>query len=277
MSAAHEEDLGALPHDELAERATLGGILVAKPEDRAFEGVVDVVDARDFYAEKHRLVFCAIARLHAGETPADLVTLVSELRRADELERAGGPAYVANLIDGIARSGNVRHYAKIVRAKSDRRKLIEETRRLQHIAWNGSTDESLARAIDESRQVFDSVRLGRATTAAVVAPLDLATIDAEQPDHAVPDLLPVHGTGMLYGPTNVGKTYVLLGLMTEMLAAKVGSVYERPPALFGAPHLQIRRPWRRAVWVAGEESGGALRARWDRVLAGMKIDRKSVV
>ena len=52
--------------------------------------------------------------LTPGEA-ADLVTVKDELDRRASLEDVGGPAYVASLIDGVPRSTNVGHYARIVK------------------------------------------------------------------------------------------------------------------------------------------------------------------
>ena len=51
-------------------------------------------------------------------TPIDLVTLKEELTRAGEIDEVGGPAYLTSLVDGVPRSTNVEHYARIVKEKS---------------------------------------------------------------------------------------------------------------------------------------------------------------
>ena len=48
--------------------------------------------------------------------PIDFVTLKG-LARAGELEEVGGPAYITSLADGVPRSTNVEHYARIVGEK----------------------------------------------------------------------------------------------------------------------------------------------------------------
>ena len=50
--------------------------------------------------------------------PVDLVTLKDELTRSGELDDVGGPAYISSLTDGVPRSANIEHYAKIVKEKS---------------------------------------------------------------------------------------------------------------------------------------------------------------
>ena len=62
--------------------------------------------------------------------PIDLVTLKDELQRSGELEEVGGPAYIASLADGVPRSANVEHYARIVKEKSTLRNLIHSANRI---------------------------------------------------------------------------------------------------------------------------------------------------
>jgi DnaB helicase-like protein len=53
-----------------------------------------------------------MAAMRAKGEAIDLVTLMHAL--GDNLERVGGPAYLASLTDGVARSTNVGHYGQIV-------------------------------------------------------------------------------------------------------------------------------------------------------------------
>src|SRR6185503_15113054 len=54
----------------------------------------------------------------------DLVTLKDELGKSGEIDEVGGPAYIAALVDGVPRSTNVEHYARIIKEKATLRSLI---------------------------------------------------------------------------------------------------------------------------------------------------------
>ena len=121
-----------LPHNIEAERAVLGACLVnADAYDRA-----GPLDAADFFRDGHRTIWRAYDRLRAkGAVLDDPVLLRAEL--GEDLERVGGPAYVAGLMDGCPRSTNVEHYAAIVRETARRRRRIEAARQIAEHAYQG--------------------------------------------------------------------------------------------------------------------------------------------
>ena len=105
------------PHNLEAERAILGGCLVAP---HMIPHAERVLHDGDWWRDAHRLIWRAILRVH-GAGRADLVTVRDEL--GESLEAVGGPAYVASLADGVPRSTNVPHYACIVARYGVRRQL----------------------------------------------------------------------------------------------------------------------------------------------------------
>ena len=111
-----------LPCNLEAERSILGAILL---DDKAIHVVLGSVRTDDFYLESHRRIFGKMTMLAADATAIDLVTLKNELQRSDELESAGGAAYLASLTDGMPRAVNIEHYAQIVKEKATLRRLIQ--------------------------------------------------------------------------------------------------------------------------------------------------------
>ncbi|MBM3790150.1 MAG: replicative DNA helicase [Acidobacteria bacterium] len=110
-----------LPNNLEAERSVLGAILL---DDRAIYTVMESLHKEDFYLDSHRRIFEKMAQLTNSSRPIDLITLKNELQRTDELEDAGGAAYLAALTDGLPRAINISHYAQIVREKATLRRLI---------------------------------------------------------------------------------------------------------------------------------------------------------
>ena len=82
------------PHSIEAEQSVLGGLLL---DNTAWDKVADVVAERDFYRQDHRLIFRSIAILAEKDEPLDVITLSSWLKDRDELENAGGLAYLGTL------------------------------------------------------------------------------------------------------------------------------------------------------------------------------------
>ena len=125
VTHAHAADISlekTLPNNLEAERSILGAILL---DDKAVFTVFETLRKRGFLSRKPPADFREDVRAAASARPIDLVTLKDELQRADELESAGGAAYLASLTDGLPRAINIEHYAQIVKEKSTLRRLIQ--------------------------------------------------------------------------------------------------------------------------------------------------------
>ena len=110
-----------LPHNLEAERCVLGAILI---HNEAFNVAAELVDSGDFFRHAHQRVFDKMVILNERGQMIDLVTLKDELGRSGHLDDVGGAAYIAGLADGVPRSTNVEHYARIVKEKATLRNLI---------------------------------------------------------------------------------------------------------------------------------------------------------
>ncbi|HVC21233.1 MAG TPA: replicative DNA helicase [Vicinamibacterales bacterium] len=154
-----------LPHNLEAERSVLGAVLI---HNEAFNAAAEVIDARDFYRDAHRRIFDKMVLLSERGQAIDLVTLKEELGRTGELEEVGGPAYITALVDGVPRSTNVEHYARIIKEKSTLRNLIASANRILASAYEAEDDpdvildkaehEIFSIAEDRVREGFVSMR-----------------------------------------------------------------------------------------------------------------------
>ncbi len=127
----------ALPHNLEAERSVLGAILL---HNDAFNLAAEVIDAPDFFRDAHRRIFEKMVRLAERGDAIDLVTLKEELGRAGELDAVGGPAYIAALVDGVPRSTNVEHYARIIKEKATLRSLIFSANKILSTAYEAEEE-----------------------------------------------------------------------------------------------------------------------------------------
>jgi replicative DNA helicase len=127
----------ALPHNLEAEKSVLGAILI---HNEAFNHAAELIDSRDFFRDAHRRIFDKMVQLSERNDPIDFVTLKEELGRTGELEEVGGPAYIASLADGVPRSANVEHYARIVKEKATLRNLIHSANRILSDAYRAEED-----------------------------------------------------------------------------------------------------------------------------------------
>ncbi len=110
-----------LPHSDDAERSLLGAVLLDNP---LFHRAQELLAPGAFYATRHQKIFRTLERMSEANVAFDLVTLKEHLQRAGDLDACGGPAYLAALVDGVPRSANVEHYARIVKEKAVLRDLV---------------------------------------------------------------------------------------------------------------------------------------------------------
>src|SRR4051812_18504279 len=98
----------------------------------------------------------------------DLVTLKEELARSGDLDEVGGPAYISALVDGVPRSTNVEHYARIIKEKATLRSLIFSANKIVASAYEAEEEADVildqaehaifAIADDKVRDGFVSLR-----------------------------------------------------------------------------------------------------------------------
>jgi replicative DNA helicase len=131
-------ELGKLqPQAVDLEEAVLGALMLDKD---ALTNVVGILRPDTFYKESHKHIFNAIQTLFSKAEPVDILTVVQELKRAGELEIAGGAYYVTSLTNRVASAANVEMHARIVLEKFLQRELIRiSTDTLQH-AYEDSAD-----------------------------------------------------------------------------------------------------------------------------------------
>jgi hypothetical protein len=249
----------ALPHDPIAERAIVGGILLDKRQASA----ALVLRSDDFYTEANRVLFGALCRLVAKGQPCDLITLRDQLFADGDLDRGGGVEYIASLIDGTARSANVGAYTEIVKRHARRRRIATRAEQLSRCAMNGETDEAVARLLDEFRRetaedVDDGFRWER--------------LDISEAISATPRPLDWIATGLcakgeavvLTAGTGLGKTYLTLQLAID------GAVGRPALGLYPVP-----RPLK-VLWIDEEMGREMLSDRLTRQVAASHLDEREL-
>src|SRR5271169_1913151 len=126
-----------LPHNLEAERSILGAILL---DNHALNAAIEKVRSDDFFLPQHRQIFERMVQLGEKQQAIDIVTLMEDLSRRGELESAGGVPYLSQLTDGLPRSTNVEHYARIVKEKAILRNLAFSAAAIQEQALAGGDD-----------------------------------------------------------------------------------------------------------------------------------------
>jgi replicative DNA helicase len=125
------------PNDLEAEASVLGAILL---DPAAITRILDSLDPEDFYRENHGQVYRAALSLFREGEPIDTVTVAAELEKMGVLERVGGRAQLAMLQESVPTAANVEHYARIVRDRAYKRRLIGAGGKVTELGYDDSLD-----------------------------------------------------------------------------------------------------------------------------------------
>ncbi len=109
-----DSELHQLSANTDAERSILGAILL----DNHAYAQTEILLPDDFSLDSHRRIYGGMRDLAQSLRPIDLITLVEELDRRNELEMIGDVGYISGLVDGFPP----------VRASSIMSKLCRTTR-----------------------------------------------------------------------------------------------------------------------------------------------------
>lgn len=135
------------PQNLEAESSLLGALLIDK---EAIIKVADVIGARDFYSNKHGMIFEAILDLLEQHEPTDIVSVSNRLAEKKQLENIGGKAYIAELTAMVPNSSHVKAYANIIRKKSILRQLETAAAEIAESSFSESDD--VDKTLDKAEQ-----------------------------------------------------------------------------------------------------------------------------
>jgi len=154
-TANTNKSLRVAPHNLDAERALLGATLL-KPD--VMHDISVTVFPESFYADKHRVIYDAIYQIFLKGDPLDIVSVTNKLTTMNALERVGGAAYIAELIETVPAAGNAQYYADLVQAKSLLRGLIYASDEIAEMAYQNpeNTEEAIDRAEKTIYQVTNA-------------------------------------------------------------------------------------------------------------------------
>jgi replicative DNA helicase len=109
------------PQNLDAEKSILASCLLFPDDLIEF---ADLLRPEDFYRTAPKYIFEACLKLHSEKQSVDIVTVAEELMAAGRLDENGGHSYLSKILDEPTATDN-EHYAKILRDKAVKRRLIE--------------------------------------------------------------------------------------------------------------------------------------------------------
>src|ERR1700730_11279380 len=125
------------PQAKDLEEAVLGAIMLEKS---AFDTVVEILKPECFYVEAHQQIYRAMQSLAQKSQPIDILTVVEELKRKEELEVIGGPYYVTKLTNVVVSTANIEAHSRIILQKFIQRELIRISGEIISDSYEDSTD-----------------------------------------------------------------------------------------------------------------------------------------
>lgn len=131
--AAMPSGLRVPPQAVEVEKHVLGAMLL---DPEAVSVALESLTADDFYLEKHRVIYEAIASLFEKNAPTDVLTLAETLRKADALEKAGGEAALLEISTEVVSSASVVEHCRIVKEKAMLRRLISSATKMLEQAYD---------------------------------------------------------------------------------------------------------------------------------------------
>ncbi|MCZ2223666.1 MAG: replicative DNA helicase [Chitinophagales bacterium] len=140
------------PQARELEEAVLGAIMLEKS---AFDSVKDVnLKPECFYVEAHQLIFKAMQDMQQQSIPIDILTVVEELKRKEQLDIVGGPYFITKLTNTVVSTANIEAHARIILQKFIQRELIRISGEIIGDAYEDSTD--VFDLLDDSeKKMFD--------------------------------------------------------------------------------------------------------------------------
>lgn len=241
-----------LPHNLEAEKAILGAILL---DNHALNVAGEKLHPQDFFLAQNRLIFKRMMNLAAKPAPIDTVTLMEILAQHDELEAAGGAAYLSQLADGLPRATSVEHYAGIVKEKSTLRSLAFSADAIKEQALAAGDDADVI--LDRAESTIVQLRESSGNKSLVVVSVDeLVRREIKPREMLLDPIIPSQGLVMLYSFRGEGKSYLA---MAAAAAVAAGGRFLR----WMAPRA------RRVLYVDGELPAITMQERFHMILSGM--------
>ncbi len=145
-----------LPHNLESEEGVNGSLLL---NGKVISRISNILRPEDFLSERNRFIYQACVNIDNRGESIDITTVSAELDRQGNLEKAGGYAYLNNLIASTPTYQNVEDYARDVYRNSIARQIITAANDIQNVGYAANPDTSAA--ISEAEDILYKVRQER--------------------------------------------------------------------------------------------------------------------
>jgi len=202
-----------LPQNTEAEQTVLGAILI---DGDIFDQVAEILKVDDFYKESHKKIYREMIEVNRENDPIDTFTIYDRLKdKGNTWEEIGGSGYITYLTELVPSTENVNYYAKLVKDKSNDRKLaiksIETVMELQSDKHNKKTAIEL---LSEFQKLEEVILESNPDTKLQLTNLS----EQENPgprEWLLDNAIPLNFPSLFYADGGLGKSYLGLLLGTQ--------------------------------------------------------------
>lgn len=144
-----------MPNSMDAEKAVLGSMLLDK---EATATAIEMLEGKDFYSKAYGLVFECMVELFNEGKPIDLVLIQNKLLEKQAPPDITSLDFFRGIMDSVPTSANIKNYSKIVKDKSNLRKLIRVSQDIVNDCYIGekSVDELFAKTENEIFKLLET-------------------------------------------------------------------------------------------------------------------------
>ncbi len=147
------------PHNLEAEQALLGSMFLSA---EAVENTLSTLQPEDFYRPAHARIYSAIRHLYDRNVPIDQVSVADRLESVNDLDQAGGKAYLLDITGVVPTAANAGRYAEIVKRTSMLRQLIGAATQIVELGYEAPDD--IAEVVEEAEKRIFEVTNQRVTS-----------------------------------------------------------------------------------------------------------------
>ena len=125
------------PQVKEVECAVLGALLI---DSHCLPSVIGMLFPEVFYVDAHQKIYSAILKLYDANSRIDILTVIEQLKKDENLDLVGGPFYVTTLTRDVVSSANVEYHSLLITQKFLGRELIRICGDGLSDAYEDSTD-----------------------------------------------------------------------------------------------------------------------------------------
>ncbi len=153
---SNKKTLKIPPQSNESEMAVLGSIMLRTD---SLNEIIDMISVESFYSQRHKIIYENILKLFSEGKPIDLVSLSERITTQGKIDSVGGRSYLAEVIESVPSSANIKHYAEIVRTKYLLRCLIEASEKVSLMGYNEA--EPIENILDSAeKEIFNITNRG---------------------------------------------------------------------------------------------------------------------